>query len=135
LSMIISSSPSLEWDEDIYILETKSGSYTFKLRVADTLYKQSLGLMHIKTMPIDCGMIFINPTPMISKFWMKNTYIPLDIVFLDEAYKTIYIHKDAKPHDESHISSLIPTKYIIEVNSGTVDATGLTIGSRFAPHN
>ena len=124
---------SISWDESTYMLETKSGSYPFTLKIADTPEKQSVGLMYTKDLPSDSGMIFINQKQMISKFWMKNTWIALDLLFLDESYKIMHIHHNAKPHDEAVISHSSPSKYIIELNAGVSDKLGIEVGSLFAP--
>ena len=62
-------------------------------------------------------MLFVFDSEQIRSFWMKNTYIPLDMIFVDASGTIISIHPGAKPMDETPISSIYPTKYVIEVSS------------------
>jgi uncharacterized membrane protein (UPF0127 family) len=62
-------------------------------------------------------MLFIFPKEQIKSFWMKNTYIPLDMIFVNASGSIVSIYRGAKPNDETPISSIFPAKYVIEVNS------------------
>lgn len=63
-------------------------------------------------------MIFVFPDEQVRSFWMKNTYIPLDMIFVDAQGQIVSIANGAKPMDETPISSIYPAKYVIEVSSG-----------------
>lgn len=70
-------------------------------------------------------MLFVFDDEQMRSFWMKNTYIPLDMMFLNASGTIVSIHAGAKPMDESPISSDYPAKYVIEVNSGWTLEAGL----------
>lgn len=112
-----------------YIFLTRTGEYKLHLKIADTQTAQEKGLMHIDTIPENSGMLFVNAQPQISVFWMKDTYIPLDIIFLDEYKTVVNIHENAKPLDEfNKISSVVPVKYTVELNAGMVSEMELAVG-------
>lgn len=73
-------------------------------------------------------MLFIFPKEQIKSFWMKNTYIPLDMIFVNASGSIVSIYRGAKPNDETPISSIFPAKYVIEVNSWWTMEAGLTTG-------
>ncbi len=85
--------------------------------VADTPYKREYGLMFRWQINWGNGMLFIFDDEQMRSFWMKNTYIPLDMIFLNASGTIVSIYPGAKPMDETPISSISPTKYVIEVNS------------------
>jgi uncharacterized protein len=99
----------------------------FTLEIADTDPKRERGLMYRDSMPADHGMIFLFDAPDNYRFWMKNTRIPLDIIFLDATGKVIDI-EPRKAHDETSMGPEDPTSYVIELNSGAAKNIGLTRG-------
>ena len=113
--------------EDAYAVAMKVGGETFRLEIADTPRKQQLGLMHRKSMPQDHGMLFVFPDERERSFWMKNTHIPLDIVYLDAGGKVVSI-KPMEPLDESSVASDAPAKYAVEVNRGAAKRAGVKVG-------
>lgn len=101
----------------------------FNLYVALTDYEIQKGLMFEKELNETSGMIFIFNKPQVVNFWMKNTFIPLDILFVNENCEIVHIHKCAKPLDQTQISSRTSVKYIIELNCGIVDKYNIKVGS------
>jgi uncharacterized membrane protein (UPF0127 family) len=91
----------------------------FTVEVADTDAKRERGLMFRESMPDDHGMIFLFDVADKYPFWMKNTDIPLDIVYLDENRKVVDFHT-MKPHDETPTPPDSPALYAIELNGGMV---------------
>jgi len=85
------------------------------------------GLMFREKMRDDHGMLFCMPTLAVTNFWMKNTLIPLDIIFLDENMKVLQVdHR--RPLDETGSGPTTPTLYVIELNLGMADKLGLKVG-------
>lgn len=100
----------------------------YKIKIADNYTSREKGLMFVENMPANEGMIFIYENVSLRRMWMKNTYIPLDMIFVSEDMKILHIHKNAKPEDETIISSLVPVKYTIELNAGEVEKKNIKIG-------
>ena len=94
--------------------------------------EQAKGLMNRKE-PLgpNAAGLFIYDKPEMRSFWMKNTYIPLDIVFLDENGEIVGIHLNAKPHSEESIESPAPAQYVIEFDAGEASALALRVGDQF----
>lgn len=105
------------WAQTVRITN-ESGTYDFSVEVADTPRKAMRGLMFRKSLPQNAGMIFIEDVPRIWYMWMKNTYIPLDMVFFDQTGKITKIAA-AKPLDLTTISSDTPVIGVVELNAGT----------------
>ena len=103
------------------------GSKTLTLEVADTDETRQTGLMRRDSMPRDHGMLFVFPDEETRGFFMKNTRIPLDIIFLDAAGKVDSV-KSMKPYDLSSTLSDGPAKYAIELNGGMAAKAGVAKG-------
>lgn len=101
-------------------IQTNLNKITYHVEIADTHYLRAKGLMHRKSMPQNHGMLFIFEKPQIISMWMKNTHIPLDMLFVDKNGIIRHIHENAKPFDETIISSVIPVSFVIELNAGQV---------------
>jgi uncharacterized membrane protein (UPF0127 family) len=89
--------------------------------IAETDEKRHVGLMYRESMAENQGMLFIFDKEELQGFYMKNTLIPLDIIFVDSKKKIVKIHKNTKPLDESDLPSVKPTLYVVEVNAGFTD--------------
>lgn len=103
-----------------------------KIAIADDFKKREQGLMNIKKLPEDHAMLFIFENPEIVRFWMKNTLIPLDIIFVDQSNKIVNIAKNNKPLSENLISSEYEIDKTIEVNAGIVDKYQIKIGDKIS---
>lgn len=104
-------------------LELQAGEQYIPLTVAvaDTQQLHLQGLMNVPTWPPQIhGMLFIYDTVELRSMWMKNTLLPLDMLFVDGAGKIVHIAENAKPHDETPISSQQPVKAVIELPAGSV---------------
>ena len=121
------SEPETKPPADAYTVEMKIGGEAFRLEVADTPRKQQLGLMHRKSLPADRGMLFVFPDARERSFWMKNTYIPLDIISADASGRVVSV-KPMKPLDESPVYSDGDAKYAVELNQGTAKRLGVKPG-------
>lgn len=114
-------------------MQVQIGQRLFTLEVADEPHEQEVGLMFRESMPVDRGMIFVFPNEQVRSFWMRNTLIPLDILYLDSDGRIVSI-KTMKPKDETPISSEKRARYAIEVNAGVARGLGLKVGDRvFSP--
>lgn len=105
------------------------GRACFAVRIADTPNTRAQGLMHIDHMPNDQGMLFVYQEPMSVSFWMKNTKIPLDMIFLSKKGRVDHIHSNAKPFDHTIIHGGSDIQYVVEINGGISEKLGLSIGS------
>lgn len=114
---------------DLPTVKMPLGSKTFTLEVAATNASRELGLMHRDSMPGDRGMIFIFPDEDHRSFWMKNTRIPLDIIYMDAGGAVVSV-KPMKPYDLSAVRSDKPAKYAVELNKGMAEKAGVKAGDR-----
>ena len=108
------------------------GGKTFNVEIADTREKQALGLMFRDSMPADEGMIFVFPFEARRSFWMKNTRIPLDIMYFDKDLKMVSISANTPPCKVSRCPSYPsskPAMYVLELNAGTAAELGVGPGS------
>jgi hypothetical protein len=109
------------------------GGKSFSVEIADTREKQALGLMFRDEMPADQGMLFIFPNEAPRSFWMKNTRIPLDIMYFDKDLNMVSISADTQPCRVSRCPSypsIAPAKYVLELNAGTASELGVGPGDR-----
>lgn len=103
---------------------------TLNIEIADSPYERETGLMYRTNMEKNQGMLFIFDEESILTFYMKNTYMSLDLIFISEKKEIISIYKNAKSNDLSSISSKLPSKYVLEVIQGVSDNLDLKIGDR-----
>jgi len=108
--------------------ETDSIVVNFDIEIAESDYETQTGLMYRESMAQNQAMLFIFPNIAMHSFYMKNTQIPLDIIYIDENLKIVSFHKNAKPFDETGLSSKVPIQYVLEVNAGLSDKLGLAVG-------
>lgn len=105
------------------------GEHEFDLAIVNTPVDIQIGLMFCKKMGKDNGMMFLlGPEEKPTAFWMKNTYIPLDMLFVDSFGKIVHIHRNAVPHSTESIPSVKPVVSVIEINGGRADELGIKIG-------
>src|SRR5690606_5727046 len=100
----------------------------FDIEFAETPSETQTGLMYRSSMERSQGMLFIFPEIQVHSFYMKNTEMPLDILFIDGDLRVGSIQKNARPFDESGLSSQFPIKYVLEINAGLCDSLGLAVG-------
>lgn len=102
----------------------------FILEVAATPEQRARGLMFRKTLAPDRGMVFVFPFEEIQTFYMKNTYIPLDMIFIDATYTVVGVIENAEPLSTKLLSVEKPSKFVVELNATTAAKHGIVIGSR-----
>ncbi len=98
------------------------------IEIADTDFDIQTGLMYRNSMDTKQGMLFVFDDLKKRFFYMKNTKIPLDLVFINENKNIVSFQKNAKPFDESSLPSNFPAKYVLEINAGLVDTWSLSVG-------
>ena len=109
-------------------LRTATGEHTFSVEVAATFATRERGLMYRRYMPMDRGMLFEFDRNEPVAFWMKNTFIPLDMVFIARNGKVTRIVDRAEPMSETAISSGGPVAAVLELNGGAAAQIGLKVG-------
>lgn len=97
---------------------------TLEIEIVDDEYGITTGLMYRKKMEENRGMLFIFPDVSKRSFWMRNTIIPLDIIFISEQKTIVTIQRNTVPFSEKSIPSTAPAKYVLEVNAGLSDKYG-----------
>jgi hypothetical protein len=107
---------------------TASGTHVFKTEVARTMAERAKGLMYRRELPQDRAMLFDFGAEREVMMWMKNTYIPLDMVFLSRKGKVVSIAYDARPMSEAIISSHAPAYAVIEIAAGVARKIGVEVG-------
>lgn len=109
---------------------TDSGSYRFKVWIADDDPSRERGLMFVKSLPADEGMLFLFERPQLAAFWMKNTYLSLDLIFIRADGVVVNVARNARPMTLDPIPSVAPVKAVLELLAGTAARIGLVAGSR-----
>lgn len=110
-------------------VKSESGKFRFAIDVADDNEERMQGLMHVEHMDRFKGMLFIYPDPLEATFWMKNTLIPLDMLFADPTGTVTTIHENATPLSEATIYGGKNILYVLEINGGMASQLGITEGS------
>lgn len=114
------------------LIKSSNDSVIAKLdiEVADNEYETQTGLMYRTELETNRGMLFVFPDVSYRSFYMKNTKIPLDIIYLDENKTVVSIQKNAQPFNETSLPSESPAKYVLEVNAGLSDTWQLAKGDK-----
>ncbi len=100
------------------------------IQIAETDFDHQLGLMFRKSMGENQGMLFIFPEASVQSFWMRNTYISLDMIFVDTDKKIITIHRNTKILSDQSYQSTGPAKYVIEVDAGFSNKFNIKVGDK-----
>ena len=117
--------------KDEITIQTPSGDQAvFFVDVARTNEETQQGLMFVEEIPEGEGMIFLYPKTSILKFWMKNTLIPLDMLFFDNTNTLVHIERNATPHDLMPRGPDIETCSVVELNAGIAQKYKIEIGSK-----
>lgn len=100
------------------------------IEFAEDDYETQTGLMYRTKLDTNQGMLFIFPNEQIRSFYMKNTKIPLDIIYINEEQQIVSFQKNAKPFDETPLPSGAPAKYVLEINAGLSDKWNLEVSDK-----
>lgn len=102
------------------------------IEISDTEYERQLGLMNRKEMNENQGMLFIFPDQQFRSFWMLNTLISLDMIFVDNERKIVTIHKNTTPLSQQSYPSTKPAVYVVEVLGGFTDKFNIQVGDKIS---
>ncbi len=100
------------------------------IEIADDEYQRELGLMNRKSMQENQGMLFIFPFERFQSFWMRNTFISLDMIFVDANKTIVTIHKNTQVLSDQSYPSSKPAKYVVEVVAGFTDKHNIQVGDK-----
>lgn len=119
----------LETDATPVTAETAKGPVRFSVEIADEPLEASAGLMYRRSMEADHGMLFVFPAPRQGSFWMANTILPLDIIFVrEDGVVANIVH--GQPNDPTPLLSQGPIRYVLELNAGMAQKAGIVAGVR-----
>ncbi len=114
--------------KQITIVSRDGKQHLFHVELALTPQQQAKGLMGRTSMPEDAGMLFYFSSEDERSFWMKNTLIPLDMLFINKKGAIINVHDSAKPNDQTSVKSGGPAIAVVELNGGTAKKLGIVKG-------
>ena len=131
LVLVVLSAPAACSADNRGVLHTSKGDFAFTLEIADDAAARAQGLMFRTSLAKDAGMLFDYHREQMAAFWMQNTLIPLDMIFIgaDGVVKTI--HVNARPMDTTTIPSEVPVRFVLEIAGGRSVEIGLKTGDRF----
>lgn len=115
-------------DGRVEIARANGESVFFWIELADDPQERSRGLMFREDLPDDHGMLFVYPANQIASFWMKNTLISLDMLFIRSDGMIVQIARGAVPHSLQPIRSQEPVRAVLELEAGVADSKGIAVG-------
>ncbi|RMH48463.1 MAG: DUF192 domain-containing protein [Alphaproteobacteria bacterium] len=115
--------------EDAIDLRGPFGQVRFHVELADEPAERARGLMFRESLPRFAGMLFVSERPERVSFWMKNTLIPLDMIFIDDRGRVVHVHERARPGDLTPISAPVPVLAVLEINGGLAAELGIAPGA------
>ena len=115
---------------ELFLLKSEDTIQKLDIEFAETSYEQQTGLMYRKSMEANQGMLFIYSEEAMHSFYMKNTHIPLDLIFFGKDSTIVSFQENAKPLDETSLPSKEPAQFILEINAGKVQQWNLTEGDK-----
>lgn len=104
------------------------GSHCFEVEIADTKQLREKGLMYVDHLPANAGMLFVFPREGKHSFWMKNTPVSLDIIWINASGRIAHIQHRARPYDITAIMPEKPGKYVLEISGGLSRKFGFKVG-------
>jgi uncharacterized membrane protein (UPF0127 family) len=104
---------------------------SFTLELAESTAETTQGMMYRRSVPEGTGMLFVMPEERYQSFWMRNTYVPLDIIYISEAGTVVSIQANAQPMNETPLPSEGPAKYVLEIAGGSSAPLGITPGTKW----
>lgn len=114
---------------DQVLLRGDWGTARFSIELADDDAERAQGLMNRESLASAAGMLFWYDAPVAPAFWMRNTLIPLDMIFLDARGRVVHVHANARPLDETPISGGPGVQAVLEINGGFAARLGIATGT------
>lgn len=111
-------------------IDTPVGPARFTVEIADTPAERERGLMYRQTLAEDAGMLFLFEDEVRRSFWMKNTYLPLDMIFIQASGRIAAIVENTTPLSLEPVSPKVNAKAVLELNGGTAARRGIAVGAR-----
>ena len=127
--VLIGSVASAACGKDTVWLRGDWGQIRFSIELADTPEERARGLMFRDAMPGQHGMLFVYEAPQSAVFWMKNTLIPLDMIFVDRTGVVKHVHHRAIPGDLTPIDGGRDVYAVLEINGGLAQRYGISVGT------
>lgn len=122
--------PSPKSEQPVVVIQNGAGEHRFRVELAITPQERARGLMFREHLDANAGMLFLFDQMEVQSFWMKNTKIPLDMLFLDEEGMIVGIVENAEPLSLTSRSVGLPSRYVLELNGGTSRRLGIEAGQR-----
>jgi uncharacterized membrane protein (UPF0127 family) len=123
-------SPQVPFARDHLTIQTLTGAVPLSIEIASTPAQRRHGLMHRETLPPDEGMLFILPRDQPVAMWMKDTVLPLDMLFIDRHGRIVYIARETRPFSTRIISARRPVRAVLEILGGTAALRGIGVGDQ-----
>ena len=127
--LLVAPGSALALDPGELVIDAASGQHRFTIELASTDGERARGLMFRRAMQPDHGMLFDFHRPQPVAFWMKNTPLPLDMLFIDGKGTVLQIAADTEPYSETPIPSQQPIRAVLEVNAGVAKRLGIAPGA------
>ncbi|MBW6505741.1 MAG: DUF192 domain-containing protein [Rhodobacteraceae bacterium] len=123
---------AVQCHDDLALFRFPGGQAQFTVEIADDVAERAQGLMHRASLPASAGMLFIYEHPQAAAFWMKNTLLPLDMIFIDATGTVTRVHANARPLDETPIPGGDGVLMVLEINGGLAARVGIRPGAELA---
>lgn len=127
-AMMVFSSPLRAENLERVVIISDGTHHEFKVEIMRKSHERARGLMYRKHMDHDAGMLFDFGRQLTARMWMRNTFIPLDMLFVQEDGKIINIAQNTVPHSEEILSSISEVRYVLEINGGISEKLGIKAG-------
>jgi hypothetical protein len=128
LAVVPAAAMSQTPEREELIVETASGEHVFQVEIADEPHERQRGLMFRREMADEHGMLFDHDEDIEASFWMRNTYISLDMIFIEADGTIESIAERTTPLSEKSVRSRGPVRYVLEINGGLSDELGIAPG-------
>jgi uncharacterized membrane protein (UPF0127 family) len=128
--VVAAGAPQSDLPTETIVIDTHQGAVKFHVEIASNWRSQEKGLMYRKSLDKDAGMIFVFGDASFQTFWMKNTLIPLDLLFVRADGTISSVAADAVPLSEAQIRSIEPVSEVIEINGGLARELNIRAGDK-----